>query len=106
MSFMSFLRSVEVTYTLISAQGTPRRAVCVLTLEEIGLAKKRQNPTSGSPHSRHTHTLVAGDSLASVAHRQLGNPGAWREIAELNDIDDPSRVRTGSSVLLPARDTT
>ncbi|MFF4409955.1 LysM peptidoglycan-binding domain-containing protein [Streptomyces sp. NPDC001262] len=102
-SFMSCLRKVEAVYSLFSPQGSPERAVCALTLEEIGLARKRQNPTSGSPDSRHVHTVVAGDTLPSVVHRRLRkSPTEWREIAERNGIDDPLRLRAGRSLVLPA----
>ena len=31
-----------------------------------------------------------------------GNPELWRHIAEANDIDDPMRLKLGSTVLVPA----
>ena len=44
---------------------------------------------------------MAGDSLASVAFAEYGDPTAWRALAAFNDIDDPLRVPTGSLLLLP-----
>ncbi|MFE0104597.1 LysM peptidoglycan-binding domain-containing protein [Streptomyces sp. NPDC059009] len=101
-SFLAFLSRVKATYTRFSPQGDPLRALCDVTLEEVGTAVKGQNPTSGSPASRDSYTFVQGDSLQSVATRQSGRPGDWRAIAALNGIDDPSRVRPGHELLLPS----
>ncbi|MEC4017975.1 CIS tube protein [Streptomyces sp. H27-D2] len=103
-SFLACLRKIQVTYTLFSPQGSPKRAVCEITLEEIGGATKGQNPTSGSPTSRRAHTVVAGDSLASIAYQELGSAQSWRAVAELNGLRDPWRLSPGRQVLLPGRE--
>lgn len=100
-SFVAYLSRVRATYTRFSPEGSPLRAVCEITLEEIGTATKGQNPTSGSPSSRQSCVLVRGDSLQSVAVRNSGRAADWRRIAELNGVDDPSRVRPGQMLLLP-----
>ncbi|MFK0202754.1 CIS tube protein [Streptomyces lavendulae] len=100
-SFLSFVRSAHARYTRFSTGGEPLRAVCEITLEEIGTTTKGQNPTSGSPSSRQSCVLVRGDSLQSVAVRNTGRASDWRAIAELNDIDDPSKVAPGRVLLLP-----
>jgi nucleoid-associated protein YgaU len=48
------------------------------------------------------HTVVAGDTLASVAFRQYGDPAMWRPLAAFNGIDDPLRVRPGATLFVPA----
>jgi len=45
-----------------------------------------------------------GETLWSIAQSRYGNPGAWRRIAEVNRIDNPSRVRPGTTVYLPSAD--
>jgi nucleoid-associated protein YgaU len=54
--------------------------------------------------ARKVHTVVAGDSLASVAWREYGDPTLWRAIAERNGIDDPMRLPAGKTLLVPAAD--
>ncbi|MFD3944870.1 LysM peptidoglycan-binding domain-containing protein [Streptomyces sp. NPDC058579] len=100
-SYYAFVSKVTASYTRFSTQGDPLRAVCALTLEEIGMTVKGQNPTSGSPSSRHSYTFVQGDSLPSIAAQHSGRPADWRAIAEMNGIDDPSKVRPGRELLLP-----
>ncbi len=102
-SFPAFITSVSAKLTLFSADGTPIRAVCSVQLEEMpGEEFRKQNPTSGSYEVRRVHRTVAGDSLASVAFAEYGDPTAWRALARFNAIDDPLRVPAGTLLLLPS----
>lgn len=100
--FPAFVASVTAKYTLFTPGGTPVRALCTVTLEEISGEQSGQNPTSGALAARTVHTVVAGDTLHSVATKAYGRPGLWREIAEANEIDDPMRLRAGTALLVPA----
>lgn len=100
--FPSYVSSVNAKYTLFTPGGTPVRALCSVTLEEISGEQSGQNPTSGALAARDVHVLVAGDTLHSVAYAKYGRPGLWREIAEANNIDDPMRLQPGTTLLVPA----
>jgi len=100
-SVTACVKSVSVKYTLFKSDGTPMRATATLELQEIPSDPGRQNPTSGGLAVRATHTVVAGDTLASVAYAEYGDAALWRAIAHTNTIDDPMRVRPGTSLLLP-----
>ena len=43
----------------------------------------------------------AGDTLAVIAGRELGDASRWREIQALNGITDPRRVPAGAMLALP-----
>ena len=101
-SFPAFVTSVSAKFTLFASNGTPIRAVCTVSMEEMPGEQFRQNPTSGSQEVRRVHRMVAGDSLASVAFVEYGDPNAWRPLAAFNIIDDPLRVSTGTVLLLPS----
>jgi hypothetical protein len=101
--FSGFLKSVAVNYTVFRKDGTPVQARVDVTIEGQPEQFGGQNPTSHSVNSRRVHTMIEGDSLQSVAHRELGAPAYWRAIAELNGIDDPMRVEAGTVLLIPAR---
>jgi nucleoid-associated protein YgaU len=62
------------------------------------------NPTSGGQPGRRTHTVGQGETLQSIATANYGTPALWRRIAEVNGIDDPTRVRPGTTVYLPNGD--
>jgi hypothetical protein len=103
-SFPGFITQVSAKYTLFSADGTPIRAVCSVSIEEMPPGAPKQNPTSGALAVRRSHVVIAGDSLASVAYAEYGDASMWRLLANFNDIDDPLRVPQGTTLLLPAPD--
>lgn len=100
--FLSYVSQVQAKYTLFTAGGVPIRATATVTLEELAGDAPKQNPTSGGLFPQRVHQVIAGDSLPSIAYREYGLPAMWRDIAEFNGIDDPMRLRPGTSVLLPA----
>ena len=53
-------------------------------------------------HTR-TYTVKSGDSLSSIAQKQLGDANRWREIFLLNRaiIRDPDRIFPGQVLVLP-----
>lgn len=103
-SFPAFVRSVIARYTLFAPDGTPIRATCTVALEEMPTQAEKTNPTSGAPSVRKVHTVVEGDTLASVAYAEYGAAALWRPLAAYNDIDDPMGLPHGTRLLLPARD--
>ncbi|WP_026425715.1 LysM peptidoglycan-binding domain-containing protein [Actinokineospora inagensis] len=100
-SFDGVLTNLSVDYALFDVDGTPLRAKCALSIEEASAATAGQNPTSGSPETRRSHRVVAGDSLPQLAWREYGDATRWRVIAEANGIDDPMVLPVGSELLLP-----
>lgn len=101
-SFFGYLESVQATYSLFDPDGTPLRATCAVTVTEAAGPVLGQNPTSGALRARRVHRLVSGDSLESLAHREYGDPTAWRIIAQANGIDDPTRLPAGRQLLIPS----
>ena len=67
-----------------------------------GTELRAYDPTSGALAARDAHVLTAGDSLQSLAYQAYGNPELWRHIAEANGVDDPMRLKLGTTVLVPA----
>lgn len=103
-SFQAYIKQVSVKYTMFRQDGTPVRAVCTVQMEEVPSPDKGQNPTSGGEAARRSHTLVAGDTLASVAWTEYRDPNLWRAIAERNGIEDPMRTSSGQRLLMPPLD--
>jgi Contractile injection system tube protein len=101
-SFPAVITSVSVKYTLFRHDGTPLRAICSVSMEEMPGSPPRQNPTSGSDTIRRVHRTIVGDTLASIAYAEYGDPTHWRPLAAYNGIDDPLRLPTGRTILLPS----
>ncbi len=51
-----------------------------------------------------TYTVQSGDTLTTIARKTLGNGNAWQLLAEQNDITNPSAIRVGQVLRLPATD--
>ena len=102
--FVGYVSEVDVRYTLFLPTGQPVRAEVGVKLTAILQETRGQNPTSGGLLPRRSKVFDRGDSLASIAHREYGDPKYWRRIAEANDIDDPLRVVVGTRLLLPVKD--
>ena len=100
-SFSAVITSVSVTYTMFRPNGEPYRASVTLSLEEVDVATPRQNPTSGGLAARRTHTVVEGESLALIAAREYRRPSEWRILAAANGIDDPMRLQSGRTLMIP-----
>ena len=100
-SFPAFVTSVQAKYTLFSPDGTPIRATCSVSMEEMPGEPDFQNPTSGGMSARAVHKVISGDSLASIAYREYGDPSMWRPLARANDIDDPIRLPVGATLIVP-----
>lgn len=100
----AFVKQVSVKYTLFKPDGTPIRATASLALQEIPQKLAKQNPTSGVLSPLRSHTVVAGDSLASIAFAEYGDPRLWRALAETNRIDDPMHLPSGTRLMIPTHD--
>lgn len=99
--FDAYLKSVSARFTLFRSDGAPLRAVVSVAFEEVPQDAARQNPSSGGTAIQRTRTMVAGDSLQSIAFQEYGDPTVWRALATANRIDDPLRVAVGTSLLVP-----
>jgi nucleoid-associated protein YgaU len=98
----AIVKTVSAKFTRFRADGTPIRAVVAVTLEELKPASAKQNPTSGTLDAQTECIVGAGDTLASIAYRELGSPTMWRAIAEANSIDDAFRLKPGRLLLIPS----
>ncbi len=103
-TFLGFISSVTVKYTLFKQDGTPVRATASISMEEVPHDPKKTNPTSGSTLGRRSHVVAAGDTLHSIAYHEYDDAKLWRGLAEFNHIDDPLRVWPGTRLLLPSAD--
>jgi contractile injection system tube protein/LysM domain-containing protein len=110
-SFKAVARQLTIRYTLFRADGSPIRALAHMTLMQAEKAQDASSGTGGTsgggnPTTRGVDAISArvvrdGDSLASIAFSAYGDPTRWRAIADANGIDDPLRLRRGSTLMIP-----
>ena len=60
------------------------------------------SPTSGSRPGIRIHTVTEGETLHSVAWAEYRQARYWRGLAAFNGIDDPLRLPSGTTLLLPS----
>lgn len=102
-SFKAVISSLDLTFEYFSSTGTPlrARAKLLLTQYQEDMAFGPQNPTSGTPRPHRVHQIQPGETLDRIAAQRLGNPTAWRVIADANGIEDPLDLRPGSLLAIP-----
>ena len=98
----AYITSLSITHKRF-LMGVSVLAEVIVSLEAVPSVVPGTNPTSGGLATRRTHTVVAGDTLASVAYEEYRNPTKWRALAEANGIDDPMRLRPGAVLIVPNR---
>jgi nucleoid-associated protein YgaU len=91
-------------FTYFYNDGTPARARVTLTLKPFKSTEEvaRENELHSSDVTKQ-HWLKEGETLFGLAHTAYNDPGAWRLIAEANNIDDPFAVIPGTPVTIPPR---
>ncbi|HWA51914.1 MAG TPA: LysM peptidoglycan-binding domain-containing protein [Patescibacteria group bacterium] len=49
-----------------------------------------------------TYTVTKGDSLWKIAKKVLGNGNDWKQIADANNISNPSQIEIGQILTIPS----
>lgn len=89
-------------YTMFLRDGTPVRATLNVRFTEYQAVEIEfeQGFFVGPPT---LHNITQGGTISQLAADYLGDPQAWRTIAEANNIDDIFNIPAGLSLTLPNR---
>ncbi len=75
-----------------------------MTFQSV-LTEKEELESQGLNNCRKLARVISGDRLDLLAYRETGDPSFWRQIAELNDLEDPLlfplSIQTGSELVIP-----
>ena len=103
--FTGVVSQLRQEFTFFDSSGTPLRAnVNVSFTEFLGWGKSAEKDRRKTDPIFTTRVVRRGDSLNQIAAEVYDDPGAWRAIAESNDIDDPRRLAVGLSLRIPEAD--
>jgi nucleoid-associated protein YgaU len=110
-TFKAVADNLSVQYLLFRPDGSPIRAQAKLSLIQVekaqdkssgaGGGKGKNNPTTRALPGSGSHVIRDGDSLPSIAYTHYHDSTRWRVIAEANGIDDPLRLRRGTTLAVP-----
>jgi Contractile injection system tube protein len=102
--FQGVLQQLELTFTMFTAAGVPVRATARCTFKQwIANSEDLQRQNLMSSDIAKVRVVEHGQSLATIASTEYGDPRAWRIIADANGIDNPLALTPGTRLLLPTR---
>ena len=99
--FRCVLESVTERFTLFHSDGSPGRAYLDVELREYGPLAPGPQGSGGALPGR-TRSVSPGETLAQIAHEVLGSPTRWRDLADLNSLQNPRKI-AGLLLKLPAQ---
>ena len=104
LNFKCVLESAGQRFTMFLEDGTPVRATLTVSFKEHEAVdiEIKKGLFIGPPTVRN---IIEGETLSNIAGDVLGDPGAWREIADLNNIDNPLKLALGMPLLIPLEKT-
>lgn len=91
-------------FTMFLRDGTPVRATLSVRFQEYVRVDitVQQGLFLGLPALQNPlQSFTSGQTLSGLASKFLGDPGAWRQIAEANNIDDPFNILPGTQLTIP-----
>lgn len=91
-------RRIRQGLTIVFLQYIPDKR---LELRANANAARRKKEAAKRRAAKKRYTVKKGEHLGEIAAKQLGDPQRWREIAKLNGIRDPSRVKAGQVIRMP-----
>jgi len=103
LSFQGYIVSVSQQFTKFTFTGKPVRAKLEVTFQRyVKPEDLLKGEPRNSPDRTKFRTISEGDTLTAIALKEYGDAEMWREIARVNNIDNPRLLRTGSVIKIPA----
>ena len=101
--FQGVLENLVLKFTLFMEDGTPVRATATCTFKAWKPNEKDlKEQNLMSPDVAKVWVIKRGQTLASIAMHEYGDPRKWRPIAQANNIDDPMKIYPGTVLMVPA----
>jgi nucleoid-associated protein YgaU len=88
--------TASATSTLAGTTGTP-------ATPGAGTPTQTQTPVEIAEPVKVTYTVKKGDTLHSIAKRELGSENKWKDILAANPSLNPSKMKIGMALQMPAK---
>jgi nucleoid-associated protein YgaU len=101
-TFKAVITRFSEKSTLFRDDGIPIRAtldVTFLQAKEQGVYAP-QNPTTQGTSGYKRWLVRDGDSIDWIAYKEYGNSAMWRYLADINNLDDPGKLRPGQVLII------
>ncbi|MBA4142869.1 MAG: LysM peptidoglycan-binding domain-containing protein [Nitrosospira sp.] len=101
--FQGVLENLALQFNLFLENGTPVRATATCTFKAwTPNTQDLKDQNLMSADVAKVWVVKRGQTLASIAMHEYGDPGKWRPIALANGIDNPADLNPGAVLVLPA----
>lgn len=102
LSYKAQLKTMDVKYTLFAENGDPLRAEVTLTLQEYQTSEEKAAiQKKSSPDLTHLVEVKDGDTLPLMCNRVYNDCSYYREVAEINELDDFRHLTPGTFLYFP-----
>ena len=101
-SLQCVLESASQRFTMFVEDGTPVRATLNVSFKEYeaGGGHVQSGLFIGPPT---IYNVAAGETISKVAELVMGDPTAWRTIADANNIDNPRKLAARTLLVVPPK---
>jgi hypothetical protein len=100
--FKGTLTGMDITFKLFKSDGTPLRASAKAKFKgfiEDNLRVAIEN--NNSPDLTHVRIVREGDTLPLMAYRIYGDPKYYLKVAEINNITNFRKLKSGQKIYFP-----
>ncbi len=93
----------EVEEVMIPAPGETQLDQATKVEEGKYVVEEEKNVESKIKVSTREYIVQKGDTLSSIARKELGNPSKWKYLYEINKnkIGDPNKLKAGTKIVIP-----
>ncbi len=99
------LKSLTITYTLFTPEGSPIRAKANATfIRSIDDKLRVTKEGKSSPDLTHVRTVESGDTLPLMTYRIYGDSSYYLEVARVNRIRNFRKLKAGQKLFFPPVD--
>jgi hypothetical protein len=96
------MKSVDVTYTLFKADGSPLRSKVTIVLTScVDQQLSEMINSKSSPDLTHKRTVKQTEKLISMANTIYNKNIYYQDVAKANKLNNFRRVKTGTELLFP-----
>ncbi len=102
LKFTGYIKSITQRFTMFVASGVPVRArlqVEIISKQKSSDQYEKVMEAPKLPTS--SFLLKAGVQLCLIAAQELADAVKWRKIAKTNGIDNPTKLKAGTSINIP-----
>jgi hypothetical protein len=105
LSLTAIAETVDVKFTLFSADGTPLRATATVTFRGYRTLREQlaDLKLESADHTKR-RAVRQGETLSRIAGDELGDPALWRMLADANPGVDPVDPAAGTQLDIPPVD--